>query len=85
MTTSSPASPDGDPLLRLADMPALLGVRPYTPHQWRYRKELPPPDDTSIPDRPRWRRSTLLAWWSTRPNRGGRALWSRSRVDGPAS
>jgi GntR family transcriptional regulator len=61
-----------DPLISLREMAELAGVTPDTMRSYRRDGRLPPPDDESVPDRPRWRRSTFDAWKSSRPGRGSR-------------
>jgi hypothetical protein len=42
----------------------LFDVQPRTPHVWRDRGELPPPDNEGAPvnGSDAWKRSTLLLW-----------------------
>ena len=63
---------DDDPLLGYKEMADLAGVKPGTLRNYRNQGRLPPPDDESVPDRPRWRRSTFEAWLRSRPGRGAR-------------
>lgn len=67
-----------DPLLTLREMAEPLGVGPATPYMWRTRGVLPEPDDTELPDRPRWHLSTLLAW--NAPRLAGQQPKWRARV-----
>jgi predicted DNA-binding transcriptional regulator AlpA len=63
---------DSDPLLSLLQMAELAGIRPGTLRKYRSEGRLPAPDNTDVPGRPRWRRSTFDAWMATRPGRGAR-------------
>jgi hypothetical protein len=64
------AKPDPDELLTYADIARMLGVSPATAVSLRRKGYLPPADEYPVPDRPRWRRSTIEAWIPTRPGRG---------------
>ena len=64
--------PDDDPLLGYREMAERAGIKPGTLRNYRHQGRLPPPDDESVPDRPRWRASTFEAWMATRPGHGGR-------------
>jgi len=55
MTTSSPA------LVGPREIARLLGVRPATVEQWRYRRVLPAPE-WIVSSHPVWRRTTIEAW-----------------------
>jgi predicted DNA-binding transcriptional regulator AlpA len=63
---------DPDPLLSLLQMAERAGVEPGTMRKYRSQGRLPPPDDVSVPGRPRWRASTLDTWMKARPGRGAR-------------
>jgi hypothetical protein len=54
--------PGDDDLLNYAAIAALIGVKVKSVRVARSRGQMPEPDDVSIPDRPRWRRSTIMAW-----------------------
>ncbi|MDT3445018.1 MerR family DNA-binding transcriptional regulator [Pseudofrankia sp. BMG5.37] len=69
-----------DPLLGYREMAELAGVEPSTLRRYRSQGRMPPPDDVSVPDRPRWRLSTFQAWMRDRPGRG-RSLASRQTQD----
>ncbi|MBL7489221.1 helix-turn-helix domain-containing protein [Frankia sp. AgB1.9] len=61
---------DDDPLLGYRELAELAGILPSTLRGYRSQGRMPPPDDASVPDRPRWRRSTFQAWMRDRPGRG---------------
>ncbi|ONH24883.1 helix-turn-helix transcriptional regulator [Pseudofrankia asymbiotica] len=61
-----------DPLIGYAEMAERAGVKASTLRSYRRKGLLPPPDDESVPDRPRWRTSTYEAWMRARPGHGGR-------------
>jgi hypothetical protein len=63
---------DDDPLIGYREMAERAGIRPSTLRTYRSQGRLPPPDDDSVPDRPRWRVSTFEAWMKGRPGRGAR-------------
>ncbi|ONH61298.1 MarR family transcriptional regulator [Frankia sp. CcI49] len=63
---------DDDPLIGYGEMARLAGVKSGTLHAYRSQGRLPPPDDDSVPDRPRWRLSTFEAWMASRPGPGAR-------------
>jgi predicted DNA-binding transcriptional regulator AlpA len=74
---------DDDPLISYGEMAAHAGVTRSTLRKYRSEGRLPPPDDASVPDRPRWRRSTFEAWMAARPGRGARTdLHGRSEKTG---
>lgn len=56
-------------LLDTTAVAALLGVRPQTVHQTRWRQRMPEPDVT-VSGHPAWRRGTIVAW----AHRTGRTL-----------
>jgi predicted DNA-binding transcriptional regulator AlpA len=60
-----------DELVGYAEAAQIVGVSVATLRSYRYKGLLPDVDDASFPDRPRWRRSTIEAWLTTRPGRGG--------------
>ncbi len=71
-----------DPLLGYSEMAARAGVKPGTMRNYRAQGRLPPPDDDSVPDRPRWRLSTFQAWMDSRPGQGTRTdLQNRDSTD----
>ncbi len=74
---------DSDPLISYGEMSALAGVARSTLRKYRSEGRLPPPDDDSVPDRPRWRVSTFEKWLKERPGRGARTDL-RGRGDKPA-
>jgi len=77
---------DDDPLLGYREMAELAGVEPSTLRRYRSQGRMPPPDDASVPDRPRWRMSTFQAWMRDRPGRG-RSLtqrWPKGDEPGPS-
>jgi hypothetical protein len=47
-------------------------MKTQTVRGYRHRGALPDPDDLTFPDRPRWRRSTVVAWLDSRPGQGTR-------------
>lgn len=61
-----------DDLLFMRDIAGMAGVKPGTISNYRREGRLPEPDDTSVPDRPRWRRDTVETWLAGRPGRGKR-------------
>ncbi len=64
---------EDDPLIGYGEMAKRAGVKPSTIRSYRTRgHQLPPPDDESVPDRPRWRVSTFDAWMASRPGPGTR-------------
>lgn len=48
-----------DQQLGYSAVAAHLGIRVRTPLSRKSRRSLPEPDDTSVPDRPRWRPATF--------------------------
>jgi hypothetical protein len=71
---------DDDPLLGYRELAEVAGVKPNTLRSYRAQGRMPPPDDDSVPDRPRWRLSTFQAWMRDRPGRG-RSLTPREPDD----
>ncbi len=63
---------DDDPLLSYGEIGKIAGVKAQTVRNYRSAGRMPPPDDLSVPDRPRWHRSTVLAWLASRPGQGAR-------------
>jgi predicted DNA-binding transcriptional regulator AlpA len=61
---------DDDPLLDYAGIATLTGLTRATLRRYRSIGLLPPPDELPVPDRPRWRTSTITAWAKARPGRG---------------
>lgn len=79
---------DSDPLLDYTQMAKLAGVAPTTLRSYRRRikyNPLPPPDDSTVPDRPRWRLSTFLGWMDRRPGPGARTDLTHRRQKDDAS
>ncbi|SNQ48118.1 conserved hypothetical protein [Frankia canadensis] len=70
---------DDDPLLGYQEIAAMANVKPVTIRGYRRDGRFPPPDDLPTPDRPRWYRSTVLAWLASRPGQGART--DRKRED----
>lgn len=68
-----------DPLISLRQMAERAEISPGTMRKYRSQGRLPPPDDTSVPGRPRWRASTFDAWMQARPGRGARTDLHRGR------
>lgn len=69
---------DEDPLLGYAQITQLTAdtrPRPIKANSLRALRatgRMPEPDDLSVPDRPRWQRSTIVAWLASRPGQGTR-------------
>ncbi|MCM3882143.1 helix-turn-helix domain-containing protein [Frankia sp. R82] len=61
-----------DPLLSYSEIATIAGVSAKTMRNYRAAGRFPPPDELPAPDRPRWRRSTVLDWLATRPGQGAR-------------
>ncbi|EIV94725.1 hypothetical protein FraQA3DRAFT_4504 [Frankia sp. QA3] len=61
-----------DPLIGYAGIAEMAGIKTSTLRSYRAQGRLPEPDDASVPDRPRWRTSTITAWLASRPGRGAR-------------
>lgn len=72
-------------IIDIGGISELLGVSPYTPHQWRQRSRkgemippLPEPDVPNIVDKPLWYEHTIIQWaeqtdrWP--PGKAGRPL-----------
>ncbi|WP_035740268.1 helix-turn-helix transcriptional regulator [Parafrankia elaeagni] len=73
---------DEDPLIGYREMAERAGIKPGTLRSYRNKGLLPEPDDLSVPDRPRWKTSTVEAWLLGRPGRGTRTdLKSTSATD----
>ncbi|MFJ6382717.1 MarR family transcriptional regulator [Kitasatospora sp. NPDC092039] len=53
---------DDQQLWGYAEVAAHLGISVGAARNRRNRGTLPAPDDTSVPDRPRWKPSTLQCW-----------------------
>ncbi|GAA2999739.1 hypothetical protein GCM10010519_35420 [Streptomyces lactacystinicus] len=53
---------DGQELWGYREVAAFLGINVHAVHARASRGSLPAPDDTSIPDRPRWKPSTFQRW-----------------------
>jgi hypothetical protein len=60
----------GDELLGHKQIAEMIGVQPDSVRGYRRHGLIPEPDDLSVPDRPRWRRSTIEAWIPTRRGMG---------------
>ena len=58
-------------LLTVADVAALLGVKPATVRQYAHRDDMPPPDE-HIGRTPVWSRATIDGWLAGRPGHGWR-------------
>ncbi|WP_200931313.1 hypothetical protein [Frankia sp. R43] len=63
-----PAGSAEDPLVGYQEMAQRAGVTPATLRRYRRLRQLPAPDDASVPSQPRWRRSTFESWLATRPS-----------------
>lgn len=61
-----------DELLDYRAIAALTGLTTSTLRHYRAKGLLPEADASPVPDRPRWRRSTVDAWLASRPGRGRR-------------
>lgn len=59
-----------DRLLSYTEVAELTGLAPVTLRKYRQLGYLPEPDELPVPDRPRWRASTIRAWMKNRPGRG---------------
>lgn len=57
-------------LLAYADIAVITGLSAATLRGYRTAGRLPEPDDLTVPDRPRWHRSTITTWLAQRPGRG---------------
>ncbi|EFC81171.1 hypothetical protein FrEUN1fDRAFT_5700 [Parafrankia sp. EUN1f] len=66
-TQTLPAGSAEDPLVGYQEMAQRAGVTPATLRRYRRLRQLPAPDDASVPSQPRWRRSTFESWLETRP------------------
>ncbi len=51
------------------------------PRIWR----APHPDDLTFPDRPRWRRATIVDWLDNRPGKGARTDLKSKQPGFPSS
>lgn len=51
-----------DVLLNYAQISALTGLAESTLRSYHARGQMPKPDDDTVPDRPRWLRSTITRW-----------------------
>ncbi len=63
---------EDDPLIGYGLIAELVGVKPGTVRKYRTEGRFPPPDNLDVPDRPRWYRSTVVAWMENRPGQGAR-------------
>ncbi|MCK9895219.1 MarR family transcriptional regulator [Frankia sp. AgB32] len=66
-----------DDLLSYADIATLMASRGHTIkasslRAMRRMGQMPAPDELPVPDRPRWRRETIVAWLDSRPGKGAR-------------
>jgi predicted DNA-binding transcriptional regulator AlpA len=59
-----------DKLLDYAGVAKRTGLAPSTLRRYRSIGLLPEPDELPVPDRPRWRESTIDEWMQNRPGRG---------------
>lgn len=71
-----------DDLLSYADIEALTAARGgmikrNSLRAMRRMGQMPEPDELPVPDRPRWRRSTITTWLDNRPGRGRRTDLAR--------
>ncbi|MFC8718072.1 MarR family transcriptional regulator [Kitasatospora sp. NPDC057198] len=57
-----PADQDDRPSWGYAEVAAHLGISVGAARSRKSRGALPAPDDTTIPDRPRWKPSTFTGW-----------------------
>ncbi len=73
---------DEDPLLSYRDIANIAGIQPKTVRNYRASGRMPPPDDLDVPDRPRWRESTVRAWLAKRPGQGARTDLQPMSEDG---
>lgn len=69
----------GDELLSYAEVAALTGISAATLRSYRAAGRMPAPDELPVPDRPRWRRSTIVGWMANRPGRGAPGQTRRPR------
>ncbi|WP_055751328.1 AlpA family transcriptional regulator [Frankia sp. AvcI1] len=51
----------------------------------RASNRMPPPDDLTFPDRPRWRRATIVDWLDNRPGKGARTDLKSKQPGFPSS
>jgi predicted DNA-binding transcriptional regulator AlpA len=56
--------------LSYEEVAAITGLTAATLRFYRSKGLLPEPDASPVPDRPRWRRSTIDNWLANRPGRG---------------
>jgi len=75
---------DDDPLLGYLELAKVAGLKAGTLRSYRAQGRMPPPDDESVPDRPRWRLSTFEAWMRDRPGRGRSLAQHPPKGDEPA-
>lgn len=64
---------DTDPLLDYRDIAEMTGLSQSTLRTYRTQGRLPEPDELPAADRPRWRKSTVERWLTTRPGQGVRS------------
>ena len=59
---------------QIAEFTAELGrpIKTQSLRAMRASGRMPAPDDRTVPDRPRWRRSTVVEWLDARPGQGTR-------------
>ncbi|MFG2919046.1 hypothetical protein ACGF0D_39980 [Kitasatospora sp. NPDC048298] len=62
LPTDEDGATDNQEFWGYREMAAYLGINLHAVHARGSRGSLPAPDDTSVPDRPRWKPSTVRAW-----------------------
>jgi predicted DNA-binding transcriptional regulator AlpA len=75
------APDEDDPLLTYRQMSEMTGLTINTLRSYKRYALLPSPDDVSVPDRPRWRASTIRHWMENRRGRGTRTDLIRKREE----
>ena len=68
-----------DALLGYSDVAAMTGLSTATLRSYRAAGRFPEPDELPVPDRPRWRESTITAWLENRPGMGAPGRKRRPR------
>ncbi len=68
--TASTAEPEK--LWGYKEIAEYIGVKAPTVRGYHSRGRLPGPDDSSVPDRPRWKPETIKAWQAARLGQGAR-------------
>jgi predicted DNA-binding transcriptional regulator AlpA len=61
---------DNDPLLSYSQIADLTGLTASALRRYRAGGYFPEPDEFPVPDRPRWRKSTIQGWLASRPGMG---------------